>query len=241
MASLNGGNASQQKTYHAQTEKTFIATQTFNTKLLTYSTSLNQNFVTVGTLEANSNATASNCPANRVLHANGRQLLPGVHPNITKPYMGVYDPVSGLNGFIDATDPAFAVYQVNMPHQYDLGISSPIATLGGQGANLRAAIDSGRVSQAAENGSINVVDSSVGEFALFTTGTGRTSTVTIQSSQVIPGSRIFLTQTVGAFSTLTQGLPPVPTVSTITTGSFQVVFPAPLYQNDVRSYNFVVL
>lgn len=241
MASLNGGNASQQKTYHAQTEKTFISTQAFNTKLFTYSTSVNQNFVTVGSLDVNSNATASNCPANRVLHANGRQLLPGVHPNISKPYQGVYDPVSGLNGFIDATDPAFAVYQVNMPHQYDLGISSPIATLGGQGANLRAAIDSGRVAQAAENGTINVVDSSVGEFALFTTGTGRTSTITVQSSQVIPGSRIFLTQTVGAFSTLTQGLAPVPTVSTITTGSFQVVFPAPLYQNDVRSYNFVVL
>jgi hypothetical protein len=241
MASLNGGNASQQKTYHAQTEKTFISTQAFNTKLFTYSTSLDQQFVTVGSLVANANATASNCPANRVLHANGRQLLPGVHPNITKPYQGVYDPVSGLNGFIDATDPAFAIYQVNMPHQYDLGISSPIATLGGQGANLRAAIDSGRVVQAAENGSINVVDSSVGEFALFTTGTGRTSTITIQSSQVIPGSRIFLTQTVGAFSTLTQGLPAVPTVSTVTTGSFQVVFPAPLYQNDVRSYNFVVM
>jgi hypothetical protein len=51
--------------------------------------------------------------------------------------MGVYDPTTGLNGFIDATDPAFAMYQVNMPHQFDLGISSPIATLGGQGANAR--------------------------------------------------------------------------------------------------------
>lgn len=241
MASLNGGLATQQKSYHAQAEKTFITTQAFNTKLFTYSTSLNQQFQPVGSLVANVNATAANCPANRVLHANGRQLVPGVHPNIQKPYLGVYDPISGLNGFIDATDPTFALYQVNMPHQYDLGISSPIATLGGQGANLRVAVDSGRAAQAAENGSVNVGDASIGEVALYTTGTGRTSTVTIQSSQVLPTSRIFLTQSLYGFSTLTQGLAPVPTVSTITTGSFQVIFPTPLYQNDVRALQFVVM
>ena len=241
MASLNGGLATQQKSYHAQAEKAFFTTQAFNTKLFTYSTSLNAQYQPVGTLTANVNATATNCPANRVLHANGRQLLPGVNPGVVKPLIGVYDPITGLNGFIDATDPAFAMYQVNMPHQYDLGISSPIATLGGQGANLRVGIDSGRVAQAAENGTVNAVDASVGEFALYTTGTGRTSTITVQSSQVLPTSRVFLTQTLFGFSTLTQGLAPVPTVSTITTGSFQVIFPAPLYQNDVRAYNFVVM
>lgn len=241
MASLNGGLATQQKSYHAQTEKTFITTQAFNTKLFLYSTSLNQQFQPVGTLTVNPNATAANCPANRVLHANGRQLIPGVHPNIQKPYQGVYDPITSLNGYIDATDPAFAMYQVNMPHQYDLGISSPIATLGGQGANLRVGIDSGRVAQTTENGTVSAGDASIGEFALFTTGTGRTSTITVQSSQIIPSTRILLTQTTFGFSTLTAGLSPTPTVSSITTGSFQVIFPAPLYQNDLRAFNWVAL
>lgn len=246
MASLNGGLASQVKTYHGQSQKTFLTTQAFNAKLLTYSTSMNSNFQTVGTLVANSSATAANCPANRVLHTNGRQLIPGVNPGVSKPLLGVYDPITSLNGFIDPTDPAFASYDVNMPFQYDLGISSPIATLGGQGANLRAGLDSGRIAQTAENGTVNAGDASVGEFAFFTTGTSRTSTVTIQSSQVTPTSRIFLTPTAflaspTAFSTVQTGLPVTPVVSTVTTGSFQVVLPAPLFQNDLKSYNFVVL
>lgn len=246
MASLNGGLASQVKTYNGQSQKAFLTTQAFNTRLFTYATSMNSNFVTVGTLTANTSATATNCPANRVLHTNGRQLIPGVNPGIVKPLLGVYDPITSLNGFIDPTDPTFAVYDVNMPFQFDLGISSPIATLGGQGANTRIGLDSGRLAQTAENGTVNAGDASIGEFAFFTTTTARTSTVTIQSSQVTPTSRIFLTPTsfyatTTAFSTLQTGLPVTPSVSTITTGSFQVVLPAPLFQNDLKSYNFVVL
>jgi len=246
MASVNGGLISQGKSYQQQAQKTFLTTQAFNTKLLTYTTSMNPTtFQTVGTLTANTNATATNCPANRVLHANGRILVPGVNPGITSPLVGVYDPITSLNGFIDATDPTFATYNTNMPFQYDLGISSVIATLGGSGANLRAGVDSGRVAQTTVNSAVNAGNASVGEFALFTTGVNA-STITVNSSQILPTSRIFLTQTTTAatntaFSTLLYGLPAVPTVSSITTGSFQVSFPAPLYANDLRTYNWVAM
>lgn len=245
MASLTGGLISQGKSFHQQNQKTFLTTTTFNTKLFTYSTSVNAQFQTVGTLTPNASATATNCPANRVLHANGRVLIPGANPGVNSPLMGVYDPITSLNGFIDPTDPTFASYDVNLPYQYDLGISSVIATLGGQGANLRAGIDSGRLTQTAVNSGVNAGNASVGEFAFFTTAVNA-STISISTSQVTPTSRIFLTQTTSigtpyAFSTTIGGGAVIPTVSSITNGSFQVTINPPLFPGDVRAYNWVVM
>jgi hypothetical protein len=247
MASLNGGLASQVKTYHAQPTKTFISAQIFNTKLLTYTTSINPTtFQPQGVLTPNANATAANCPANRVLHTNGRILVPGANPGVNVPLIGVYDPISALNGFIDPTDPAFGNYDVSMPYQYDLGISSVLATLGGQGANLRVGTDSGRlVGAAVANGGVQAGNNSIGEVVFYTTAVN-TSTITVSSSQIIPTSRIFLTQTGTAatatqFSTLVGGVPPIPTVSSISTGFFNIFFPAPMFPSDFRAYNFVVM
>jgi hypothetical protein len=244
--SLYGSTAPVNKSYLTQSQKTFLTCGAFNTKLLTYSTSVNpQTFQTVGTLTANTAATAANCPANRVLHANGRVLVPGANPGVNVPLIGVYDPISGLNGFIDATDPVFGTYNTNMPNQYDLGISSVVATLGGQGANLRVGVDSGRLQPTAINGGVNASNASIGEILLYTTG-GNTSTVTVSTTQVTPTSRVFLTQTASigtsyAFSTLMGGVAPIPTASTIATGYFNITFPAPVFTGDTRAYNWVVM
>jgi hypothetical protein len=246
MASLFGSSTPDRRAYNSQVQKSFITTQAFNTKLFTYTTSINPTtFQPQGTLTPNANATAANCPANRVLHANGRVLVPGANPGITSPLLGVYDPTTGLNGFIDATDPVFGVYNTNMPTNYDLGISSVIATLGGQGANARIGIDSGRLQPTAINGGVNAGNASIGEVLLFTTG-GNTSTVTVSSSQILNTSRIFLTQTATSttsfqYSTLIGGVPPVPTVSTIQNGFFNITFPAPVFAGDFRAFNWVVL
>jgi hypothetical protein len=243
--SLRSGLISQGKSFTNQPNKAFLTTAAFNTKLFLYPTSLNSNFVTVGTLTPNPAATAANCPVNRVLQANGRVLVPGANPGINSPLIGVYDPISSLNGFIDPTDPAFTVYNTNMPTAFNLGISSPIATLGGQGANSRVGLDSGRLQPTTINGGVDAGNASEGEILLYTTG-GNVSTVTISSSQVIPGSRIFLTQTAAngtlyQYSTLQGGVAPVPTVSTIATGFFNITFPSPVFSGDVRAYNWVVL
>lgn len=107
--------------YRQQPTGTWISTKAFNTELFSYSTYQNSSFQTIGNFAANTSATTANCPAGRILHANGKLLLPGVNPNVTKPYIGVYDAATGLNGYIDPTSPTFAKYDVNLPAQYDLG------------------------------------------------------------------------------------------------------------------------
>jgi hypothetical protein len=48
--------------------------------------------------------------------------------------MGVLDPVTGLNGYINPANATFANYDVNLPVQYDGGNLSIVPPLGGQGA-----------------------------------------------------------------------------------------------------------
>ena len=62
--------ASDARNYNKQAQKAFVTTSVFNTKLFSYSTSVNSSFQTVGSLVVNPAATAANCPENRVIHAN---------------------------------------------------------------------------------------------------------------------------------------------------------------------------
>ena len=237
--------AADSRNYNKQPQKTFVTTVVFNTKLFTYTTSMNANFQTVGSLVANTAATAANCPENRVLHANGKTLIPGVNPSVTKPFIGVFDPVSGLNGFIDATDPAFANYDVNFPFQYNSGLQPAISTLGGQGANVRQGTDAGVLTQTSPLfglTSVNAGDNTSGELKF----AGNSSTITVTGSQITTSSRVFLQQTIGqyntsAFSTLQSGLAIVPSVSSITNGSFDVRLPSATYPGGLVNFSFFVL
>jgi len=238
--------AADSRNYNKQPQKTFVTTVVFNTKLFTYTTSLNANFQTVGSLVANTAATATNCPENRVLHANGKTLLPGVNPSVTKPFIGVFDPVSGLNGFIDATDPAFANYDVNFPFQYNSGLQPAISTLGGQGANVRQGTDAGLLTQTSGlvgSLSVNLGDSTSGELKF----AANSSTLTVTGTQITTSSRVFLQPVVSgqvasnAFSTLQGFLPIIPSVSSIVTGSFDVRLPGPTWPGQNLNYSFFVL
>ena len=238
--------AADSRNYNKQPQKTFVTTVVFITKLFTYTTSLNANFQTVGSLVANTAATAANCPENRVLHANGKTLIPGVNPSVTKPFIGVFDPVSGLNGFIDATDPAFANYDVNFPFQYNSGLQPAFSTLGGQGANVRQGTDAGTLVQTSGlvgSLSVNLGDSTSGELKF----AGNASTITVTGSQITTSSRVFLQPLVsgqvaiGAFSTVQGCLPIVPSVSSITNGSFDVRLPGPTWPGQNLNYSFFVL
>lgn len=234
------------RNYNKQPQKTFVSTAPFNAKLFTYSTSLNSNYQTVGSLVVNTLATAANCPENRVLHTNGKTLIPGVNPTVTKPFIGVFDSVSGLNGFIDATDPAFATYDVNFPFQYDSGLQPAFSTLGGQGANVRQGTDAGLLTQTSGlvgSLSVNLGDSTSGEVKF----ANNSSTITVTGSQITTSSRVFLQPLVsgqvaiGAFSTLQAAAPIIPSVSSITNGSFDVRLPAPTYPGQNLNYSFFVL
>lgn len=237
--------AADARNYNKQPQKAFVTTSAFNTKLFTYSTSVNSSFQTVGSLVVNPAATAANCPENRVLHANGKTLIPGVNPNVTKPLIGIFDPVSALNGFIDATDPTFATYDVNFPFQYNSGLQPAISTLGGQGGNLRQATDVGLLTQSSGlvgSLTVNAGDSTSGEVKF----AANSSTIQVTGSQITNSSRVFLQPVVGqvttaAFSTLQTGLPILPSVSSIINGSFNVSLPGPTYVGQNLNYSFFVL
>jgi hypothetical protein len=106
----------------------YVSTGNFASEIYSYTVSLNSNLATVGTL-ANITKLPDNvtvlvgssyaCPANRILHVTGKKLLPGRDPitvNTTSPatsatfFVGVLDPITGLNGFIDPTSKTFARY-----------------------------------------------------------------------------------------------------------------------------------
>ena len=237
--------AADSRNYNKQPQKAFVTTSAFNTKLFTYATSVNSSFQTVGSLVVNVAATAANCPENRVLHANGKTLIPGVNPNVTKPLIGVFDPVSALNGFIDATDPTFAKYDVNFPFQYNSGLQPAFSTLGGQGANVRQGTDVGLLTQTSGLVgllTVNAGDSTSGELKF----ANSSSTIQVTGSQITTSSRVFLQPVVGqvttaAFSTLQFGLPVLPSVSSVVNGSFNVSLPGPTYVGQNLNYSFFVL
>jgi hypothetical protein len=167
-------------------------------------------------LVRHSSATAAQCPAGRVLHANGKKLIPDVNVmnsftvgatvQAKKFMLGVYDPESMLNGFIDPTSPTFAVYDKNRPASdyllYATGNTdeaTALIGLGGQGSRLPAKVLVGNPSTALAAGA-----SSVGKFTAATgvMNAGSTATLgTVATTSVTADSVILLTPgfpTVGA-------------------------------------------
>jgi hypothetical protein len=62
--------------------------------------------------------------------------------------VGVYDPVSGLNGYINLQDTTWAPYDATLGAVYDLGTANPDSTLGGDGADNDKPVTSGWISNA---------------------------------------------------------------------------------------------
>lgn len=119
--------------------RSYITTTAFQNDIFRYTTSLNPNtFETTGTLTSLATvgtATAANCPANRILRENGKKLYPSglyvannttygaPNPGVTTYMVGVYDPVTQLNGFIDPNSKVFAPYNTDKPEYVPRGIN----------------------------------------------------------------------------------------------------------------------
>ena len=135
--------------------RSYITTAAFQNDIFRYTTSTNpQTFEVTGTLTSLATVgtgTAANCPANRVLRENGKKLYPSglyvannttyaaPNPGVTTYMVGVYDPVSFLNGFIDPNSQVFAPYNTDKPEYVPRGIDPnsgavdqgpPVYTLG---------------------------------------------------------------------------------------------------------------
>jgi len=193
-------------------DKSFITTQPFHTELYSYSVSRSDRppYTTTGVLVLNKSATPGQCPAGRVLHANGKRLIPDVNVmnSFTVPtantiqekkfMLGVYDPVSMLNGYIDPTSATFAVYDKNRPAS-DYLLNATGATsealsllgLGGQGSRLPAKILIGNPGTVVAAGA-----SSVGSFTANIGSIGAQTNkilATVSTTSVTPNSIILLT------------------------------------------------
>jgi hypothetical protein len=207
-------NTTSHSEWSAAPDKSFIATKAFNAEFYQYAAYRGTNFSMQGELVLHKDATANRCPAGRVLHANGKKLIPGVNPmtvfttpagatiQAPKFMLGVYDPGSMLNGFIDPTSSTFAVYDKNRPASAylaeatgDVAEATALAGLGGQGAKLLTANNAAALAGVDANGATILAAQTVaagsarsGSITLSATA----ETITVNSTAVTANSLVLL-------------------------------------------------
>lgn len=203
--------------------RAYITTSAYNTDLYTYTVNTNPTtFVKTGTLAANvTGATASTCPANRILRENGRRLYPDANPQISTLLVGVYDAVSGLNGFIDPNSPKFAVYNSDKAYYMTNGIDPnggltdqgpPVYSRGSVTAGTGVLTSTGQIrcsavtALTAYTGTANAnadIDATLGQvFTQSVQCTGGTPTITVRSPTAAPaGAVVYLLITTTASHT----------------------------------------
>lgn len=98
----------------AVTRRSYVALDHFESAIFNYSYGLNEQLLReVGSLTLNPDANSGNCPKGAILHENGRKLTSG---NGVPVFMvGVYDPQSGLSGFINPNSPLFGLQNTDKP------------------------------------------------------------------------------------------------------------------------------
>jgi len=230
----------------ASAQKAYVTTGPFYTAIFTYSTYLDSSFVKRGLLTvnqlANAGTTGQNttfCPAGRVLALNSRKLTPGVNPmdyiittyngtqvaTTPKFYIGVSDLVSGINGFIDPTNPLFAVYDKNRPvtdyltdmSAVSLGLTAGQASLGsGQGAKINTVAYSFTQGTSTIT-TVPVGVATAGKITMFGAVTTEVS-FTVTAANVTTNSVVILTASSGGTPTAA----PIVTLSSTANGSFVV-------------------
>lgn len=221
MLTTSGNN---HESFREQPSQAFISTQPFASEFYSYIVSRDSNLVTRGTFAlVLSSDPKGQMPKARILHATGKKLIPGVNPmdffpsgtgvsarTLSAPTLltSVYDPVTGLKGFIDLASPSFVKYDTNSPASFDLGLNGATpassgvyvpGSLGGAGASVNY------YSSQAENlviGSttvgygMSVAPSSTVGFTL-----ARSSITTLSGSASVAGSVVALVTAGTAIST----------------------------------------
>jgi hypothetical protein len=159
--------------YPQQPRAAYITTANYSNVLFNYTTSLNSQYVTVGSLTTPATGVnSSNTPAGDYLYQNGKKLYPGANPGISSFLVGVYSPVSGVSGYIDPNGPIFSPLQSGKPYQ------TQVQNTGGDyvyNADNSGSEDSGV--PVLTNGSVNA-----GTTILATTGLGYNNNATSYST-----------------------------------------------------------
>lgn len=241
-------NTTSHSEWSASPDKSFIATKAFPLEFYQYTASRATDLSMKGELVLHAQATANRCPAGRVLHANGKKLIPGVNPmtvfttpagatvQAPKFMIGVYDPGSMLNGFIDPTSATFAVYDKNRPASAylseatgNVAEATAVAALGGQGADL----GTNTVNVSTPVGSVDTT-------IAVTVGAARAGTITLTGNPGVLTSITVTATTVAATSIvlLSPATNNAAWVSATAAGSFTIGLVA---AGTNRSINFVII
>ena len=216
-------NTTSHSEWSASPDKSFIATKAFNVEFYQYAASRATDLSMKGELVLHAEATANRCPAGRVLHANGKKLIPGVNPmtvftsvpaavtagttaaatiQAPKFMLGVYDPQSMLNGFIDPTSATFAVYDKNRPASAylaeatgNVAEATAVAAMGGQGAKLLTANNAAALSGVDANNATVLPTQTVAAGSARSgsiTLSGTAENITVSSTAVTANSLVLL-------------------------------------------------
>jgi len=195
-----------------RSKRSYISTQAFNGSIYSYVSALNTtNFkqegklVAITTSPAGVTLSATNCPAGRVLRENGRKLYPNANPGLLSGdtyqgvanfqgateaanhfWVGVFDAVTGVKGFINPNAATFAIYNSDKP--VDL---VDVYETNGTGVNKDLAIG-GRL--LLSNTVIGTANPLVAGSAIMGQATLASGTVTVNTTAVKANSIIFLTR-----------------------------------------------
>ena len=93
--------------------RSYISTVNFTGWFYTYRTEV-QDLDVVG-IWGQVTEEENQCPKGRILRENGRKLYPGANPAVDAYYVGVYDSVTFLSGFINPNESVFAVFNSDKP------------------------------------------------------------------------------------------------------------------------------
>jgi hypothetical protein len=107
--------------FNNTSRRTYISLAAFNNDFFTYTTSINDQFQTVGDLSVVTE-NASLTPKGRILRENGKKLVPGAYPGVDTFMVGVYDDLTFLNGFIDPNSPIFTPVNTDKPNYLNNGV-----------------------------------------------------------------------------------------------------------------------
>jgi len=218
--------------YQQRTDKTLVSTAAFHNEFYTYTAGTNPaTFTPTGVFSVVSGATASTCPAGRVLHLTGRKLFPDVNPMTTfvgvlsakKFLVSVYDPISFLNGFVDPTSNTFAKFDQNLPNFFNLGTSGSgvVPSLGGDGVDVNV------------GGALNVTSRIAGQATLVA------GTIAITVPGVTTSSLAFVSLVTANTTTLTGNYRAVCTANTVTITA--LVAAGTINVADVSTLNYLVV
>jgi hypothetical protein len=99
--------------------RTYIAMRGYVNDFFSYTTSINNDFLTTGTLAPVVGATSGNCLTGDLLRETGKRLFPGANPGVNTLMVSVFNFATGLKGFIDPNSLAFTPQNTDRPYYID--------------------------------------------------------------------------------------------------------------------------